>query len=202
MITTQHIPNQREGEVLKLFLRRHWITPLEIVFYMTLLIVLPGSVALYFFDRLLSYLAHPVLGPIFSIVISMYALGVWLFGFMEFTDYYLDTWIVTNERIVNIEQRGLFTRVASELHLSAIQDVTSEVRGIIHTFLDYGNVQVQTAAEKTRFIFRDIPSPEQVKETILRLVEADKKRHEEELPIDIAQQGKAASAPQAEKTGP
>jgi uncharacterized membrane protein YdbT with pleckstrin-like domain len=107
----------------------------------------------------------------------MYYLAVWLFAFLEFTDYYLDVWIVTNERVINIEQEGLFHRTASELHLTAIQDVTSDVQGIVRTLFDYGNVHIQTAGEKGRFIFKNIEEPEKIKEFVIRLVEEDKMRH-------------------------
>lgn len=176
-----HLPNQRPGEKVSLFLRRHWITPLEIIFYMVMLYAIPMAIVSVFFDRVTSYLDHPVFGPLILMVGSIYAMGVWLFGFLEFTDYYLDVWIVTNERIINVEQKGLFTRVASELHLSAIQDVTSEVKGMLHTFVDYGNVTVQTAGERTRFIFKDVPHPERVKESVVRFVNEDRQRHKQEM---------------------
>jgi hypothetical protein len=83
----------------------------------------------------------------------------------------LDVWIVTDQRIINIEQKGLFSRVVSELELENIQDITSDVRGVIATFLNYGDLFVQTAAEKERFIFRNIPDPYKVKDMIMNLQE-------------------------------
>ena len=88
----------------------------------------------------------------------------------------LDTWIITNERIINIEQEGLFNRTASELDLAAVQDTTAEIRGILQTLFTYGQVYVQTAGEKGRFHFKNIDNPEHVKELITRLVEDDKRR--------------------------
>jgi hypothetical protein len=63
------------------------------------------------------------------------------------------------------------------MHLANIQDVTSEVKGMIRTFFDYGNVHVQTSAEKLRFEFKNIAAPERVKEKVLKLVNDDKRRH-------------------------
>jgi hypothetical protein len=62
-----------------------------------------------------------------------------------------------------------------------VQDVTSEVAGMLHTFRDDGNVVVQTAGERTRFIFKDVPRPERIKESIVRFVNEDKQRHEKEM---------------------
>ena len=90
---------------------------------------------------------------------------------------YCPVWIVTNERIIDIEQRGLFRRTTSELHLAAIQDVTSDVHGILQIGLDYGDVFIQTAGETGRFNFKNIPHPEKIKQRVLQLVDEDRKRH-------------------------
>jgi uncharacterized membrane protein YdbT with pleckstrin-like domain len=83
---------------------------------------------------------------------------------------------VTNDRILNIEQQGLFSRTVSELDLINIQDVTSEVKGIIPTIFNYGTVHVQTAGEAARFVFEQVPAPERIRQRILEMVTEDKKR--------------------------
>ena len=108
---------------------------------------------------------------------SAYYLFIWLFFFHAFVDYYLDIWIVTDRRIVNIEQKGLFAREVSEQKLFRIQDVTSELKGIIPTFLNFGTVYIQTAAEEPRFVFKQIPDPGRVAQTIIKLVEENKRFH-------------------------
>jgi hypothetical protein len=185
MMHLNKLPNQKRDEKVHLFMRRHWITPLCIILSMIFMYGVPLAIVTYFQDDLMRLLENPLVGPIIVLIGGTYILSVWLFAFLEFTDYYLDVWIVTNRRIINIEQKGLFKRFASELHLSAVQDVTSEVTGIIRTFLDYGNVFVQTAAEHVRFVFKDIKSPEEVKEKVIRLVEDDKRKHRMEAIKDV-----------------
>ena len=129
MIHPAHLPNKRPDETIELFLRRHWFTVLKIVFTFALLIIAPAVAAILFWDTLAVWLEAPLLGPALAILISTCALGVWLLVFLEYTDYYLDTWIVTNERIINTEQHGLFHRVAAEVHLSQIEDASAEVKG-------------------------------------------------------------------------
>lgn len=97
--------------------------------------------------------------PIGILFISTFYLFIWLFGLTTFLDYFLDVWIVTDRRIIDIEQKALFSRTTAELELRRVQDVTAEVEGFAATFLDYGNVYIQTAAEKERFIFKQIPHP-------------------------------------------
>lgn len=111
---------------------------------------------------------------------NTFALFIWLYLFFIWIDYYFDIWIITDKRIVNIEQKGLFIRAVSELKFEKIQDVTTEVKGIIPTILNYGDVYVQTAAEKERFIFRQIPDPYKIKNMIMNLqkeVEVEEEEH-------------------------
>ncbi|TAK04132.1 PH domain-containing protein [Patescibacteria group bacterium] len=177
MMRLDQLPNQQEGEKAALFLHRHWLTLVSIAAVFGLLTLLPLAIAVEFADALATFLSDPILGPLLTVVMSIYYLGVWLVTFFEYADYELDIWIVTNERIIDVEQKGLFNRVASELHLANIQDVTTEVKGMLATFLDYGDVYVQTAGQKDRFIFKHVPHPNKVKETIIELSDADKRRH-------------------------
>lgn len=187
MYHLDHLPNQKPDERVVMFLRRQWFAWAKIIVAFLFMLAVPGVIALYFWDRVAVWLAHPLLGPILTIFASIYVLSLWLFSFLEFTDYYLDTWIITNDRIINIEQKGLFNRVASELHLAAVQDVTSEVHGMIGTFFDYGDVYVQTAGEHERFEFKNIDRPEKVKETINKMVEEYKETHAKNIVSAMAE---------------
>lgn len=145
------------------------------------LLALPAVGYLFFKISLPLYLSLPVFRVIIILGTSIYLLSIWLFLFSAFLDYYLDLWIVTNDRIMNIEQHGLFGRTVSELDLTKIQDVTSEIKGIIPTLFNYGDVHIQTAAEEKRFVFEEVPNPHEVRKGILDLIDEDKKREAKEL---------------------
>ncbi len=176
MFHLDHLPDQRPNEHVVLFLRRQWFAVLTIVVAFVVLTGVPIVVGGYFWDSIETWLAHPILGPLIIIVGTMYFLAIWLSVFLEFTDYYLDTWIVTTQRIINIEQEGLFHRTASELDLAAVQDTTAKIDGFLQTMFTFGDVFVQTAGRKEHFHFRDIVHPERVKQVINKLVEEDKQR--------------------------
>ncbi|HAU65990.1 MAG: hypothetical protein UT30_C0012G0011 [Candidatus Uhrbacteria bacterium GW2011_GWF2_39_13] len=176
MMNLHQLPNQRLNEKVVLFLRRQWFAILTIITAFSILTGIPLLGGWYFWDTIQTWLDHPVIGPFLVILGSIYFLSIWLFAFLEFTDYYLDTWIITNERIISIEQNGLFNRTASELDLSSVQDTTAEIRGILQTVFTYGNVFVQTAGEKSRFHFKNIDNPEEVKQLINRLVQEKRAR--------------------------
>ncbi len=103
---------------------------------------------------------------------SVYLMFLCLGLLIVWAMYYLNMQVITNERIVDITQSSLLHHTVSELHLSKIEDVTAEVKGIFGTFLDYGNVYVQTAGETQRFVFDRVPNPARVEKLILDLYEA------------------------------
>jgi len=100
---------------------------------------------------------------------NFFMLAIWIYGFMIWIDYYYDIWIITSERIINIEQKGMFTRKASELRFRKIQDVTTEVVGFFPTIINYGDVKIQTAGEQNEFVFRTISDPYAIKNIIMDL---------------------------------
>jgi hypothetical protein len=67
------------------------------------------------------------------------------------------------------------------LELENIQDITVEVCGIIPTFLNYGNLYVQTAAEKERFIFKHVPNPYAIKDLVMNLQKSYEKKEAHNL---------------------
>lgn len=163
-----HFSGQHEGEQILSVIHRHWFNILShffIIFFFLLILI--GSFL--FFPFFFSEFSGVAYWRFFLFLENTFFLFLWLFGFLLWVDYYFDVWIVTNERIINIEQKGLFVREMSELHFASVQDVTSEVIGVIPTILNYGDVTVQTAAEKGRFVFRQVPDPYKVKDLVIRL---------------------------------
>ncbi len=98
---------------------------------------------------------------------GLWYLAVWIFFFIKWTDYYLDVFILTNKRVIYISQKGLFSRRISSTRLDRVQDVSAEVSGMMPTFLNYGNVHVQTAGETQEFVLHDLPDPDFIKNKIL-----------------------------------
>lgn len=170
-----YLPHKKPNEKIVLLLRRHWFIIFTRLVFWTLLAFLPPVPYILFRDFDAVIINNIFMSSFITVFLGIYYLFIWLFILNNFVDYFLDVWLVSNERIINIEQRQLFSRVISEQELSKIQDVTSEVNGIIPTFLNYGDVYVQTAAEKERFVFRQVPNPLEIKRKITGLCEYIKK---------------------------
>ncbi len=99
---------------------------------------------------------------------TLYLMIVWLFFYIAWTNYYLDIWMITKDKIVAVELRGLFHRVIAEYELARVQDITTETKGFFSSLLGYGAIRVETAGERGRFYFRAAPHPEEAKSLILK----------------------------------
>ncbi|MFA6018159.1 MAG: PH domain-containing protein [Patescibacteria group bacterium] len=189
MINLDSLPNRIPNEAVVLFLRRHWIDLLRIFFFSGVLFILPVVVGVLIEFANPELLANMFWGPALAAALIAYLLVVLVLTCTELTDYWLDVWIVTSERIINAEQIGLFNRVVSEVYLYQVQDVTSETKGLLATFLTFGDVFIQTAAERERFQFKNIDNPDDVKVAVIGLSKTCKGTHhhertEESKPID------------------
>jgi uncharacterized membrane protein YdbT with pleckstrin-like domain len=154
-----------EESVLKVC-HRHWF---DILAHFLSIIFLLGAL-------FLSFITLPVLfpdllsseyRPFFLFIENTILLLTWLYAFLTWIDVWFDTWIITDDRIINIEQSGLFSREVSELKLARVQDVSVEVHGFFQTFLNFGDVRIQSAGEEEHFLFRAVPDPYGIKNTIM-----------------------------------
>ncbi len=170
MFIEKHIPNRQKGEKLVLFLRRHWLVIFGYWLFYIFLALIPISLYYFILNTQPEVLSGKVLYPFLLLLTSLYYLYVLLFLFNAFLDYHLDVWIVTNKRIIDIEQKGLFNREIAEHEIDKIQDVTGEQKGFLQTIFSYGDVHVQTAGEVQHFIFHQVNNPFDVVKEINQLL--------------------------------
>ena len=157
----------KEEETL-FFLRAHAITNVSWVLTTVVLVFLPIVVLAFLF------IVKTVNVPI-SVLTTILILLVWylvIFGvaFQQYLLWFFNIYILTNKRIVDIDFFGLFHRRVSQTTLGNVQDVTYSKSGILHNFLDYGDLRLQTAGTETHFDFINIPDPEGSQQQILDLV--------------------------------
>lgn len=161
------------GEHVVLEARKHWILFLAELLPFAIAAVLPF--ALPKFLEIAPPLAQYASLFDYSTLLARTVLGVWLLivwtsAWGSFTRYFLNAWVLTNKRIVDIEQRNYFNREVSSLFLPRVQDVTTNVVGLFQSLLGFGNINVQTAGATDEFHMKGIPRPEQVRDIILRYV--------------------------------
>jgi len=111
-------------------------------------------------------------------VYSIWLAVLWMIFVTRFTDFYLDKWVLTNKRIIDIEQRGFFTRDVASVSYPKIQDATVETVGFLATLFNFGTIQIQTAGTMQEFRLPLAPYPIQKKELIMDLRENFMKNHQ------------------------
>lgn len=171
------LPGKLPGEKIIKIIRKDLFVLLGKFIMVAVLAGLPVLVGYIMLGIYPNLLEGEITYPLIILASSGYALFIWLFLFFMFIDYYLDVWLITSERIIDIRQEGFFSRTVSELKLFQIQDVTSELKGFFKFVFRYGDVHVQTAGQTQRFAFRQIPNPEEVRDIIIKLAEERKTRN-------------------------
>jgi len=161
------------GEHVVLQVRKHWflflgeLLPFAILAVIPFVLpkILPLAPPLSQYAELFNYST-----PMMRAALGVWLLIIWTGAWSTFTKYFLNVWVLTSQRIVNIKQRRFFSREVSSLFLSRIQDVTTDVSGVIYSLLGIGNIKAQTAAEDVEFVMHGIPRPEQMRDLILKYV--------------------------------
>jgi len=162
--TSYTFEDKKSYENVILFLYRHWfVLALQIAGFVIIgLIPIVISIALG-----MLFAVPKDLNSVLHLAYALFYLFWWFGLFYRITMYLLDYWIVTDHRIIDSEQHGFFNRTVAELNLAKIQDISVHIIGVIPTWLDYGNLEVQTAAATEKFFFKEIPHPQHVKDVIM-----------------------------------
>ncbi|MBI5754849.1 hypothetical protein HZA41_01360 [Candidatus Peregrinibacteria bacterium] len=155
---TVNFPGQAEGEIIELVLRKHWIAHFNVLFFLFLFGIVPLGV---YFALLVNFFSQfqTNIVKIVSAFFSIYLLFIVLVTFIKWLNEELDVLIITNKRIVSVNQISFLSREVAESELSQIQDVKGGNAGFLSTILDYGTLEAQTAAEKILFRVEKIPKP-------------------------------------------
>lgn len=160
---------QEETEEVILFLRQHLIVLLPTVLLGVVLVFSP-TIVLPFLAR---FLRLPIAIPSGYIIVGTVFWYVITFGFLlaKFLRWFFNIYIVTNERLVDIDFVNLLYKEFSETRLDRIQDLSYTSGGILAAIFNFGTVHVQTAGELPNFAFESVPNPEEIVQTIGELAE-------------------------------
>lgn len=151
-------PGQHDHEEVLLVFRHHLMSMRKsiIVSMFTIVIALvpatiwPGS-----------ELALQFLG-----VLSFIALVYFFWGWIG---WYYSVYIATNERIIEVHQRGFFDRKVTEFGLDKVQNINYHVKGVQAVLFRYGTIAVRTYVGD--LIMRGIHNPVGIQEKLVKIVQ-------------------------------
>lgn len=125
---------QREGEEVQFVFRRHFLTAKSGLIFLILMIMIGVGLTLLWPNNMM----------IFETFLALILVGI--LGFLySYMLWYFSIYIVTNQRIRQISQRGLFKKSVVDLGLDKIQSISYGVSGIRAGLMGYGTIVIQTA---------------------------------------------------------
>jgi Bacterial PH domain len=107
-----------------------------------------------------------------------FAIAAWLLlstfsAFVVWTHYYLDLWIITDRRIIAVEQLHFFNRTVAIFRLERLQDIEFSVKGLLQTFFNFGTLSAQTAGHhEANFKSTGMPNPDELQAIIQKAMDA------------------------------
>ena len=107
--------------------------------------------------------------PYIRLGLGLWWLVLWIGAFNTFTRYYLNMWVITNQRIVEIKQFGFFDRQVSSFLLARVQDITTTVDGFFADVFGFGTVRIETAGDESQhFAMGGLRDPQGMRDLIMR----------------------------------
>lgn len=157
----------RNDERIISLIHRHWWVLARKVAGVAVLLVAPLIVVPVVGIYLPATVPAAEIGATLGFLGSSWLLICWHLLFVRWTDYYLDIWVITNWRIVDIHMHGLYRiEVSTLVDLDHIQDVTVRTKGIVANILNFGDIELQTAGAKVEFLIREAPNPREIEREI------------------------------------
>ena len=81
--------------------------------------------------------------------------------------YYASKLNVTDQKLTQTYQQGLFKRQVSRLAMANVEDVSAEKNGILATIFNFGTLKIETAGEEENFHFSYCPRPDYYAKLVL-----------------------------------
>ena len=144
-----------EEEQILLLLRRAVITNIPWVLVALLMIIAP-----IFFSAFPPYMLLPSRFQLVTVL--LWYLLTTAFILEQFLGWYFNVFIVTDERVIDVDFKNLVYKNISAAKIEHVEDVTAETSGAIPSFFNFGTVTLQTAGSVPEFEIRDTPWPSKV----------------------------------------
>jgi hypothetical protein len=89
----------------------------------------------------------------------------------QWMSWYFSLFIVTDQRFIQITQKGLFNRSVVDMGLNQIQMVNYQVAGLVQTMFGFGTVMMQTFVGD--LIIHNIHHPAKIQKQLLEILRAN-----------------------------
>lgn len=168
-----HFETQHADEQVLLVLRQHPISNVGWIIIALGLVLLPGLIIPFF----------PFVNSLPPQYLAFAGVGWWMFiaayVIEQFLNWYFNIYIITDERVIDVDFYSLLYKRVSEAKTDNIQDVSATTAGFFGALFNYGDITIQTAGERREFEFGKVPEPAMVTKFINELI-LEEQREERE----------------------
>lgn len=135
--------------------RTHWLTVWKAF-------VILAAAAVFVYVSFLVVKPGPSVSTLRTASLIVFLVALLFFGYREWYRR-RDIWVVTNLRV--IDEEGIFTLITKESPLEKINNISYR-QTILGRILNYGEVEIQTAAEHGATVYTMITNPKMLKEMV------------------------------------
>nr|ANA08059.1 hypothetical protein 5G4_030 [uncultured bacterium 5G4] len=161
----------QQGEQVIMFRRKHWMYLAPILILNLILGLAPILLLAKFLD-LIGVSGGSITAIIYVLWFAMFAIR----AAVSYYRYMNDTWVITNQRVIDTRRKHPFDLQVSTADLVNIQEMTINRSGIFKTMLDYGDIVCETAgSDHNDFTITGVPHPREVQALV------DKERDRERM---------------------
>lgn len=104
-----------------------------------------------------------------ALLLFLYYSMIFTYALFKFNEWYFNVFLVTNKRIMVYKFSSLNRYKVAEAELKNIQDVSQSVVGLLPSVFNYGNIVIQTAAQKGKFQVRNVPKVTWLRDVLVDL---------------------------------
>jgi hypothetical protein len=149
----------KENEQIVSVIRRYGFTFFPSWLLSFILIVTPFFFMFWLFN-------HGALGQ--GLFTALLLLGIFILARTLFV-WQRNILIITTHRVVDIDQRGFFDKVTSNISYDQLEDVMGRIKGFWGTIFRYGNVTIQSGSGKVQVVVDKVKQPVYVQQEIAEL---------------------------------
>lgn len=102
-------------------------------------------------------------------VLSVTTIMALSYLFWGWVGWYYSVYIATNERIIEVRQRGFFDRRVTEFGLDKVQNINYHIKGLQAVLFRYGTIAVRTYVGD--LLMEGIHNPVKIQEKLVRIVQ-------------------------------
>ena len=151
----------KEWEKIEMVVRRHWIVYIQLWIYTLLWISVTTTLFWFFwFDSFF-----------INICLSIFWMLFLLFLYVEWLNHELDLFIITQNRIIWVEQISFLNRTISECPIAQVQEVNAKTKWLLSNLLNYWTLLIQTAWNSSNFEVEFAPDVINTSRQILNIVD-------------------------------